>query len=41
MMHGEIPWTQLYGLRNRIARDYEGVNLALVREIIQDDLPGI
>lgn len=35
----EIPWKQLYGLRNRIVHDYEGVNLKLVWEIISDDLP--
>lgn len=34
----EIPWTQLYGLRNRIVHDYEGVNLTLVWSIIEDDL---
>ncbi|MDE6405481.1 MAG: DUF86 domain-containing protein [Lachnospiraceae bacterium] len=38
-MHKEIPWRQVYGLRNRIVHDYEGVNLKLVWEIISDDLP--
>lgn len=37
--HPEIPWHALYGLRNRIVHDYEGVNLQLVWEIISDDLP--
>lgn len=37
--HPQIPWRQLYGLRNRIVHDYEGVNLKLVWEIIEDDLP--
>lgn len=37
--NSEIPWKQLYGLRNRIVHDYEGVNLKLVWEIISDDLP--
>ena len=37
--HSSIPWHQLYGLRNRIVHDYEGVNLALVWEIISNDLP--
>lgn len=36
-----IPWRQIYGLRNRIVHDYEGVNLKLVWEIIQGDLPGL
>ncbi|WP_434309525.1 HepT-like ribonuclease domain-containing protein [Hominifimenecus sp. rT4P-3] len=32
--HPEIPWREMYGLRNRIVHDYEGVNLRLVWEII-------
>lgn len=34
-----IPWRHIYGLRNRIVHDYEGVNLRLIWEIIHDDLP--
>ena len=37
--HPEIPWRLLYGLRNRIVHDYEGVNLQLIWQIIQEDLP--
>lgn len=37
--HPEIPWRELYGLRNRIVHDYEGVNLVLVWEIISEDIP--
>ena len=37
----DIPFRALYGLRNRIVHDYEGVNLALIWEIIQDDLPAL
>ncbi len=37
--HDEIPWSALYGLRNRIVHDYEGVNLTLVWDIISEDLP--
>ena len=36
--HPEIPWRLLYGLRNRIVHDYEGVNLQLIWEIIDGDL---
>ena len=39
LAHKEIPFRTLYGLRNRIVHDYEGVNLALIWEIIRDDLP--
>lgn len=37
--HSNIAWKQVYGLRNRIVHDYEGVNLKLVWEIIEYDLP--
>ena len=37
--HPEIPWREMYGLRNRIVHDYEGVNLRLVWEIISADIP--
>lgn len=39
--YSKIPWRQIYGLRNRIVHDYEGVNLKLVWEIIQNDLPEV
>lgn len=38
-LNKDIPWNQIYGLRNRIVHDYEGVNLKLVWEIICDDIP--
>ena len=34
-------WRQLYGLRNRIVHDYEGVNLRLVWEIIESDISSL
>jgi len=37
--HPDIPWSELYGLRNRIVHDYEGVNFTLIWEIIEYDLP--
>ena len=37
--HPQIPWRELYGLRNRLVHDYEGVNLQLVWEIISEDIP--
>ncbi len=37
--HPQVPWRQIYGLRNRIIHDYEGINLKLIWEIIKDDLP--
>ena len=35
----QMAWAQIYGLRNRIVHDYEGVNLNLIWEIISDDIP--
>lgn len=37
--HPEIPWHEMYGLRNRIVHDYEGVNFRLGWEIISEDMP--
>ena len=37
--NSNILWRVLYGLRNRIVHDYEGVNLVLIWDIITDDLP--
>ncbi len=37
--HSDIPWRMLYGLRNRIVHDYEGVNFVLIWDIIKNDLP--
>lgn len=33
-----IPWRQIYGLRNKIVHDYEGVNFTLLWSIIDEDL---
>ncbi len=38
-LHPELTWNELYGLRNRLIHDYQGVNLNLVWEIITEDLP--
>jgi uncharacterized protein with HEPN domain len=37
--HTEVPWTQIAGLRNRIVHDYFGLDLEIIWEIIQHDLP--
>ena len=34
-----IPWNQLYGMRNRIVHGYSGVNMQVVWDTIQCDLP--
>ena len=37
--HTDVPWKKLYGLRNRIIHDYEGINFSLIWTIIKNDLP--
>ena len=37
--HTDVPWRTLYGLRNQIVHEYEGVNLMVVWDIISEDLP--
>lgn len=39
--HPSVPWRLLYGLRNKIVHDYEGVNLSLIWDIIKEDLPAL
>lgn len=33
-----IPWRVMYGLRNKIVHDYEGVNLVLIWDIVKEDI---
>lgn len=35
----DIPWTALYGLRNRIVHDYGNVDLEIIYTTLKDDLP--
>ena len=37
--HPEIPWEQMIGMRNRLIHEYFRLNLAMVWETVQDDLP--
>ena len=39
--HPEIPWRQMYGLRNRIAHDYEGIRMKIVWETITQDFKSL
>lgn len=38
-IHSCIPWAKIRGLRHRIVHDYEGVNLELIWDIVNTDLP--
>ena len=35
--HPEVPWRQMYGMRNRIAHDYEGILMRIIWETISLD----
>jgi len=37
--HPEIPWRQMIGMRNRVIHAYFDVNLTIVWEVVQHDLP--
>jgi len=39
MIHGNIPWSALSGLRNRIVHDYGNVDLNIVYETLKNDIP--
>ncbi|WP_322042941.1 DUF86 domain-containing protein [Paraburkholderia sp. J67] len=37
--HGDIPWQDMYGMRNQMSHAYFAVDLDLVWQTIQRDLP--
>lgn len=37
--HNTIPWTAIYGLRNRIVHDYGSVDLSIVFDTLKNDIP--
>ena len=39
--HNQIPWTDIYGLRNRIVHEYGNVDLTIVFETLKNDIPEI
>ncbi len=39
LMHGDVPWSAMYGLRNRIVHDYGNVDLKVVYETLKSDIP--
>ena len=36
-----IPWNQIYGLRNRIVHGYSGVNMQIVWDTVNEDIPAL
>ena len=37
----QIPWTDIYGLRNRIVHDYGHVDLGIIYDTLVNDIPDI
>ena len=37
--HADIPWPKIVGLRHRIVHDYFDIDLEIVWQIIQQELP--
>ena len=37
--HQQIPWTAMFGLRNRIVHDYGSVDLEVVYDTLKNDIP--
>ena len=38
ILRPEIPWKQVFGLRNRIAHGYFDIDVDIITEVIHDDL---
>jgi len=37
--HPEIPWKEVGGMRDKLIHEYFGVDISLVWEVVQKDLP--
>jgi uncharacterized protein with HEPN domain len=38
-LHPTVPWSQIAGMRNRMAHDYLNVDMEIVWDIVMHDLP--
>jgi len=38
--HPEIPWSEMYRLRNRASHEYFGIDYEIIWDIINNHLPG-
>ena len=37
--HNDIPWTDVYGLRNRIVHEYGNVDMSVIYDTLVNDIP--
>jgi uncharacterized protein with HEPN domain len=37
--HTHVPWSQIIGLRNRLVHGYDAVDMEILWDIVQQDLP--
>ena len=38
-LHGDIPWVDVYGLRNRIVHEYGNVDMSIIYDTLVYDIP--
>lgn len=38
-LHPEIPYSQIIGMRNKLVHDYDGINLELIWDVIENKIP--
>ena len=41
MVHPEVPWRQMTGLRNKLVHHYFGVDWEIVADVLKNELPGL
>lgn len=39
--HPQIPWNKIFGMRNRLVHDYLGIQLSIVWQTVQEDIPDL
>jgi uncharacterized protein with HEPN domain len=37
--HSQVPWRQILGMRNRLVHDYFRIDIAVVWEVVERDIP--
>jgi len=39
--HSHLPWMQMRAIRNKIVNDYRGINLHIIWDTVNNDLPAL